>query len=199
MILALLKSATAAEHRRVESAMPSLRELACPEGYAWSLRAMHRFFLAWEAPVFEALACADDRLTLTEISGAGASVQVTNNASVPSTGLTIGTAVLGVAKAAGSLTVSWSPVSNPGALSVIPDSVFRGTILPLAYNASDPAAAVCPNAVYALAAMLRSSFDVVELAADEPEPWRPLTRHAELDSGEPVRIRVLACDDHPTD
>ena len=44
--------------------MPSLAELARPEGYAWSLRAMHRFFLAWEAPVFDALVSADDRLTL---------------------------------------------------------------------------------------------------------------------------------------
>ncbi len=46
--------------------MPSLPELARPEGYAWSLRAMHRFFLTWEAPLFDALACADDRLTLAE-------------------------------------------------------------------------------------------------------------------------------------
>ena len=46
--------------------MPSLRELACLQGYAWSLRAMHRFFLAWEAPLFDALACVDDRLTLAE-------------------------------------------------------------------------------------------------------------------------------------
>ena len=46
--------------------MPSLSELAHPDGYAWSLRAMHRFFLAWEAPLFDALAGADDRLTLAE-------------------------------------------------------------------------------------------------------------------------------------
>jgi heme oxygenase len=66
LILALLKSSTTADHRRVEAAMPSLAELARPEGYAWSLRAMHRFFLTWEAPLFEALAHADDRLTLAE-------------------------------------------------------------------------------------------------------------------------------------
>lgn len=46
--------------------MPSLPELARPEGYAWALRAMHRFFLTWEEPLFGALACADDRLTLAE-------------------------------------------------------------------------------------------------------------------------------------
>ena len=46
--------------------MPSLPELALPEGYAWSLCALHRFFLTWEAPLFDALACADDRLTLAQ-------------------------------------------------------------------------------------------------------------------------------------
>ncbi len=46
--------------------MPSLPELASPEGYAWSLRVMHRFFLAWEAPLFDALACVDSGLTLAE-------------------------------------------------------------------------------------------------------------------------------------
>ena len=46
--------------------MPSLAELARPDGYAWSLRVMHRFFLAWEAPLFDALASADSGLMLSE-------------------------------------------------------------------------------------------------------------------------------------
>ena len=51
--------------------MPSLPELARPECYAWSLLAMHRFFFAWEAPLFDALACADDRLTLADDTDEG--------------------------------------------------------------------------------------------------------------------------------
>lgn len=46
--------------------MPSLAELARPDGYAWSLRVMHRFFLAWEGPLFDALASADSGLMLSE-------------------------------------------------------------------------------------------------------------------------------------
>ena len=48
MILAELKSATAAHHARVEAAMPSLEEMATPAGYAAALRALHGFHAAWE-------------------------------------------------------------------------------------------------------------------------------------------------------
>ena len=46
--------------------MPSLAELARPEGYAWSLRVLHRFFLVWEQPLFDALGCVGSELTLAE-------------------------------------------------------------------------------------------------------------------------------------
>lgn len=52
MLLALLKSATAGHHARVEAAMPSLDQLATPEGYATALRALHGFHAAWEPAIW---------------------------------------------------------------------------------------------------------------------------------------------------
>ena len=53
-MLPALKTATAQYHARVEAAMPSLAELATPEGYAAALRALHAFHAAWEPAVWRA-------------------------------------------------------------------------------------------------------------------------------------------------
>lgn len=53
-MLSSLKSATAAHHERVEAAMPSLDQLATPEGYASALRALHGFHAAWEPAIWRA-------------------------------------------------------------------------------------------------------------------------------------------------
>jgi heme oxygenase (biliverdin-IX-beta and delta-forming) len=47
-MLPALRSATAGHHARVEALMPSLDELATPDGYAAALRALHAFHAAWE-------------------------------------------------------------------------------------------------------------------------------------------------------
>ncbi len=52
MLLVQLKSATAGHHARVEAAMPSLDQLATPEGYAAALRALHGFHAAWEPAIW---------------------------------------------------------------------------------------------------------------------------------------------------
>jgi heme oxygenase len=66
VILTQLRAATAEDHRLAEAAMPSLDELASADGYAWSLRALHGFFAAWEASVFAALAPLGSELSLAE-------------------------------------------------------------------------------------------------------------------------------------
>src|SRR5690348_14783771 len=53
-MLPALKAATAGHHARVEALMPSLDELATPEGYAAALRALHAFHAAWEPAVWAA-------------------------------------------------------------------------------------------------------------------------------------------------
>jgi heme oxygenase len=66
VILTQLRTATAEDHGRAETAMPSLDELADFDGYAWSLRALHGFFAAWEAPVFGALDTLASELSMAD-------------------------------------------------------------------------------------------------------------------------------------
>jgi heme oxygenase len=53
-MLPALKTATAGHHARVEALMPSLDELATPDGYAAALRALHAFHAAWEPALWRA-------------------------------------------------------------------------------------------------------------------------------------------------
>ena len=88
----------------------------------------------------------DNRLTLHEIATAAAAAelpfQVTVNAAVPSTTLSIASTIAGAPIAAGTVTVGWADVRVPSQLSVTADTTFQRTVLPFAYDPNNPVASI---------------------------------------------------------
>lgn len=88
----------------------------------------------------------DDRLTLHEIATAVAAAQlpfqVTVNAAVPSTTLTVASTIAGSPIAAGTVGVGWADITVPSQLTVTADTTFQRTVLPFAYDPANPVASI---------------------------------------------------------
>ncbi|MEZ5182513.1 MAG: GDSL-type esterase/lipase family protein [Acidimicrobiales bacterium] len=88
----------------------------------------------------------DGRLTLNEITTPTTSAKspfvVTINGKVPAFGLTAQAKLAGVPFASGKVTIDWADITQPSLLKVDADAAFKDSLLPFAFDASNPRAAI---------------------------------------------------------